>query len=230
MSMTSKYTLTDLDPSIIVEPPHTAEMAVIWLHGLGADGNDFVGILPELDLPENHAVRFIFPNAPVQPVTVNGGMVMRSWYDIYSMTIAEKMDLDSISLSTAVLEALIQQQLDAGIKAENIVIAGFSQGGLIALNAALKGKFDIAGVMALSTYYPQACLDALQSVNNKTPVYMAHGTHDQVIPFAVAEATLTRLETLNCQVEFHAYPMEHSVCMEEVETISSWLKQCLNLD
>ena len=127
--MNPRYKLEDLDPSIVVEPPQRATKAVIWLHGLGADGNDFAGILPELGLAETHSVRFVFPNAPVQPVTVNGGMAMRSWYDIYSMTIAEKMDLESIALSTNVLEDLIQKQIDDGISAEDIVIAGFSHGG-----------------------------------------------------------------------------------------------------
>ena len=232
--MSPRYTLEDLDPSIIVEPPQEAKKAVIWLHGLGADGHDFVGILPQLNLPKSHSVRFVFPHAPIQPVTINGGMTMRSWYDIYSMTIAEKMDLESIALSTSVLEALIQQQIDSGIKEEDIVIAGFSQGGLIALNTAAKGRFNLAGVMALSTYYPMVCFEQLKQ-DGMVPqpnlsVYLAHGHYDPVIPYSVAETTLSNLKQIGFDVAFHDYPMEHQVCMEEIETISHWLLRKFNLN
>jgi len=227
--MKPEYQLADLDPSIIVEPEQAADSAVIWLHGLGADGHDFVGILPQLNLPEKHKVRFVFPNAPVQPVTVNGGMAMRSWYDIYSMTIAEKMDLHSIALSSRVLRELIEQQLAQGIAAEKIVIAGFSQGGLVALNTALSSEYSLAGVMALSTYYPSACLDTLAEPNHSINTFMVHGTHDPVIPYSVAETSYHRLLDLGCTIEWHTYPMEHQVCMQEIEDISNWLKARLDL-
>ena len=226
--MNSTYTLADLEPSIIVEPPQAAKAAVIWLHGLGADGHDFAGLLPQLGLPNNHAIRFIFPNAPVQAVTVNGGMQMRSWYDIYSMSIAEKMDLHSIEQSSLVLEELVQEQVDNGISADKIVIAGFSQGGLIALNMALTSDYTLAGVLALSTYYPQACIDSLERpAKCGSPIFMAHGEYDPVVPFAVAQSSVDRLKLLGCEVEWHSYPMEHQVCMPEVEAISEWLKKQL---
>ncbi len=228
--MTASYSLTDLDPSIVVEPPQSADCAVIWLHGLGADGHDFVGILPQLNLPADHRIRFVFPHAPVQPVTVNGGMAMRSWYDIYSMSIADKMDLHSIQLSSQVLNDLIDEQIGQGIAEQNIVIAGFSQGGLIALNTALSCTKSLAGVMALSTYYPAACLEAItRPINRDIPVFMAHGRFDQVVPYSVAEASRQRLTDAGCQLEWHSYPMEHQVCMEEIEAIAGWLTDKLKV-
>lgn len=224
--MNQNYTLQDLDAPITIEPPKTANAAVIWLHGLGADGHDFVGLLPELGLGEEHSIRFIFPHAPVQPVTVNGGMVMRSWYDIYSMEIAEKMDLHSIQLSSLVVNELIEQQIQQGINPESILLAGFSQGGLVVLNTCLQSKHPLAGVMALSTYYPEACMQEIddESLNSQIPIFMAHGTHDPVIPFSVAEKSLSRLQAKGCQVEWQSYPMEHQVCMPEIEKIAAWIK------
>lgn len=225
--MNSNYKLADLDKSIVVEPADKAESAVIWLHGLGADGNDFVGILPQLNLPQNHSIRFVFPHAPVQPVTVNGGMAMRSWYDIYSMTIAEKMDTAGINQSASVLQELIQQQLDLGIPANKIVLAGFSQGGLVALHTGLYYSQPLAGILALSTYYPTACLqDAQQQAKEfqQPPICMAHGVYDQVIPLAVAQKASQLLTEHGQQVEWHEYPMEHQVCMPEIELISAWLQ------
>lgn len=225
--MNSNYSLADLDKSIVVEPKDRAQSAVIWLHGLGADGNDFVGILPQLNLPAEHRIRFVFPHAPVQPVTVNGGMAMRSWYDIYSMTIAEKMDIAGINQSAAVLRELIQQQLDSGIPADRIIVAGFSQGGLVALHAGLYYPQPLAGIMALSTYYPTACLeDAKQNegVFQSPPILMAHGLYDQVIPLAVAQKARVLLTEHGQQVEWHEYPMEHQVCMPQIEAISAWLQ------
>ena len=218
--MTTKYQLSDLDKSIVIEPSTPAQAAVIWLHGLGADGNDFVGLVPQLGLPVTQAVRFVFPNAPVQPVSVNAGMNMRSWYDIYSMNIADKMDLASIALSSQVLEELIQEQIDSGIATKNIVIAGFSQGGLVAINTALNTQHPLAGVMALSTYYPKACIQSLnQEINTSVPILMAHGQTDPVVPFTVAQASKQNLQSLGCDVEWHEYAMEHQVCMPEIEMI-----------
>lgn len=225
--MPVEYALSDLDPSIVIEPPKPANAAVIWLHGLGADGHDFVGILPQLNLPADHSIRFVFPHAPVQSVTVNGGMSMRSWYDIYSMSIAEKMDLHSIELSSNVLKELIDEQLKLGITADKIVIAGFSQGGLIALNTALSLDLTLAGVMALSTYYPKACLETLASPNTGTPILMVHGEYDPVVPFSVAQNSQQRLTQTGANIEWHSYPMEHQVCMPEIELVSKWLQSRL---
>lgn len=225
----NSYRLADLDPSIVIEPKEEAQAVVIWLHGLGADGNDFAGIIPQLDLPDDHAIRFIFPHAPQQPVTVNGGMVMRSWYDIYAMDIAEKMDLESIELSSQVVNALIEKQLRLGIAAEKIVIAGFSQGGLVVLNVALKSQLPLAGVMALSTYYPSACFEMISKVNKQVPIMMVHGVYDPVIPFHVAEKSYQRLLDAGCSIEWYSYPMEHQVCMQEIDDISIWLRKTLLL-
>lgn len=223
----NRYSLSDLDPSIVIEPAETAQAAVIWLHGLGADGNDFAGIIPQLNLPENHAIRFVFPHAPQQPVTVNGGMIMRSWYDIYAMDIAERMDLESIELSSQVVNELIDEQVNAGIAPEKIVLAGFSQGGLVVLNTALKTELALAGVLALSTYYPKACFESIATPNTRIPIMMLHGTFDPVVPLSVAEASCQRLLAASCQLEWQTYPMEHQVCMQEIEDISRWLCKTL---
>jgi len=224
------FTLADLDKSIVLEPDTNADSAVIWLHGLGADGNDFAGILPQLQLPNNHKVRFIFPHAPIQAVTVNGGMEMRSWYDIYSMTIAEKMDVEGIEQSASIVAEMIEQQIAQGVSADKIVLAGFSQGGLVVLHAGLQSKHPIAGIMALSTYYPEACWQAIENRQVKTnsvPILMAHGLYDQVIPLPVASKAKNLLTSKELNVEWHEYPMEHQVCMEEIEVIANWLKDKL---
>ena len=222
--MNSNYTLKDLDQSIVIEPKVEANAAVIWLHGLGADGHDFEGILPQLGLPINHAVRFVFPHAPVQPVTVNGGMAMRSWYDILSMNIADRVDIAGLEKSSAVLMELVEEQMALGIPANKIVLAGFSQGGLVALHTGLNFSDTVAGVLALSTYYPEPCFEE-QSLKNQTlPILMAHGTYDQVIALKVAEDSKNFLVSKGFNVEWQTYPMEHQVCMPEIELISAWLQ------
>lgn len=225
--MKPNFTLSDLDPSIIIEPKNQAKSAVIWLHGLGADGHDFEGILPQLNLPLEHDIRFIFPHAPVQPVTVNGGMVMRSWYDILSMSIADRVDIEGVEQSSAILNELIEQQVKEGIAAQHIVLAGFSQGGLIALHTGLNAKYTLAGVMALSTYYPEACLKSDKVFKTEMPIFMAHGSYDQVIPLNIAESSRNLLIEQGYDVEWRTYPMEHSVCMAEIEQISAWLQDKL---
>lgn len=222
--MNPNYTLKDLDHSIVVEPKVEARAAVIWLHGLGADGHDFEGILPQLGLPNDHAIRFVFPHAPVQPVTVNGGMAMRSWYDILSMNIADRVDVLGLEKSSAVLMELIEEQVTQGIPANKIVLAGFSQGGLVALHTALNFSETVAGVLALSTYYPEPCFEEASVNNQALPILMAHGTYDQVIGLKVAEDSKRFLERKGFTVEWQTYPMEHQVCMPEIECISTWLQ------
>lgn len=229
--MNKHYTLADLDPSIVVEPTSPATSAVIWLHGLGADGHDFESILPQLNLPNNHGIRFIFPHAPVQPVTVNGGMEMRSWYDIYSMTIAEKVDIEGINQSAKVVNELIEQQMLKGIEPHKIVLAGFSQGGLVVLHSALHSKKMLAGVLALSTYYPSVCFNESESnVAKNKAIFMAHGSYDQVIPLSVAEKSRDFLQQIGCELQWQTYPMEHSICMPEIDAISKWLTKSLLTD
>jgi len=227
--MNKQFTVADLDSSIVVEPDVKATSAVIWLHGLGADGHDFESILPQLNLPNNHGIRFIFPHAPVQPVTINSGMTMRSWYDIYSMTIDEKVDVEGINQSANIVKELIEQQIASGIATDKIVLAGFSQGGLVVLHCALHYSLPLGGVLALSTYYPAVCKQQKVTDNKTMPIFMAHGTFDPVIPLTVAQKSKTFIESLEFNVQWQTYPMEHSVCMPEIEAISKWLTQQLGL-
>lgn len=211
-------------PAIILQPPQSATSAVIWLHGLGADGHDFAGIVEQLGLPDEHSTRFVFPHAPVQPVTINGGMKMRSWYDIRSMDLLGDVDAVGIQASCQHVYDLIQQQVEQGIEVENIVIAGFSQGGLIALHAALGYEKQLAGVLALSTYCP---LPEQFSLHRALPIMMTHGLMDQVISLTVAEHSMKALQHKGYQIDWKTYPMEHQLCYEEVEDMGQWLKQVL---
>lgn len=205
------------------------DSAVIWLHGLGADGNDFKAIVPALNLSPNAAIRFVFPHAPVRPVTINGGMSMRAWYDILEMSLERKVDMANIEESVAQISHLIEQQIALGIAAERIVIAGFSQGGVIAYQVGLLGKYKLAGIMALSTYLADADLipQALDSVNGSTPVLIHHGTQDPVVPYELAVRAHQQLEQKGYQLEKASYPMQHSVCPEQVEDIARWLQASL---
>ncbi len=201
---------------------------VIWLHGLGADGHDFEPIVPELGLPGSLAVRFLFPHAPVRPVTLNQGMRMRAWYDIYRLGGGPE-DEAGIRASQAALDALISAEKGKGIPAGKIVIAGFSQGGAIALQGALRYPERLAGVLALSTYLPLAShLGKERSEENRdVPILMAHGSYDDVIPLQRAEDSRRALEALGYAVEWHAYPMPHSVCPQEIADIAAFLTRVL---
>ena len=198
-------------------------LAVLWLHGLGADGHDFEPIVPELAL--RIAVRFVFPHAPVRPVTINGGMQMRAWYDIVGFDRRAKEDSAGIRASAAALTELVDREIERGMPSERIVLAGFSQGGAIALHTALRSPKPLAGVLALSTYLPLAATLAGErsAANASIPLFMAHGTDDSVLPLEMAETSRRALEALGYAVDWHAYPMEHSVCMEEVRAIGVWL-------
>lgn len=215
---------------IEIEPDSAADAAVIWLHGLGADGNDFVPVVDELGLPDNHGVRFVFPNAPARPVTINGGMVMRAWYDILGVDVASKEDGEGINASGRKVEELIAREVDRGISAERIVLAGFSQGGAIALHTALRHKARLAGIMALSSYLPlRDSLDAEASSNNQdTPIFWAHGQSDPMIPMPLGEGSRKRLESAGYTVAWHSYNMQHEVCLEEIHAIGAWLRGVLN--
>ncbi len=215
---------TKQDSPIIIEPKGDVTSAVIWLHGLGADGNDFAGLVPQLNLPEQHGIRFVFPHAPVQPVTINGGMEMRSWYDIRSTDFMNDVDAAGIRVSCYQIYDLIQGQLDQGILAHKIVLAGFSQGGLIALHAGLSFSHSLAGIMALSTYCP---LPQQFHQHRDVPIFMGHGKFDNVIPFSVAQASCSALQKRGYPIQWHSYPMEHQVCAQEIEDIVNWLKSVL---
>jgi phospholipase/carboxylesterase len=218
--MTSK-----LLESVEINPERDPAYVVIWLHGLGADGHDFEAIVPELHLPESLPIRYVFPHAPTRPVTINMGMVMRAWYDILEMDVSRKVDLDNIVESSLLLRNLIQHELDAGMPSEKILLAGFSQGGAIVLHTALRYEKPLAGLLALSTYLPT--VDSLgserNSANGKIPIMMAHGQYDPMIPIVNAENTREALTHLNYTVQWHAYPMEHQVCMEEIKAIRAWM-------
>lgn len=201
------------------------EISIIWLHGLGADGHDFEPIVPELGLPAGSAVRFIFPHAPQQPVTINGGMVMRSWYDILSMEIARQVDEAGIERSSAHVQELIDQEMERGVKSENIILAGFSQGGAIALHTALLYGKPLLGILALSTYLPlqRRVVAGENPVNASTPIFMAHGTHDPVVPVQLGQQSCDHLTSQGYAVEWHTYPMQHAVCLEEIQDVGAWL-------
>lgn len=215
------------DKPVIAETNTNPDACVIVLHGLGADGFDLADIVEQMNLPEDIAWRFIFPHAPVQAVTVNGGMSMRSWYDIYSLDIAQRIDVQGIADSVLYVKYLIEQQIALGIAEQRIVLAGFSQGGLVALKSGLYLDYKIAGIVALSTYFPELCLDA--EPLDKAPVFMTHGYQDTVIPYEVAEASSERLQNAGVDVEWHAYSMGHNVCLQEIHDMGAWLLARLNL-
>jgi phospholipase/carboxylesterase len=198
-------------------------LAVLWLHGLGADGHDFEPIVPELRL--RFAVRFVFPHAPVRPVTINGGMQMRAWYDILGFDRRAKEDSAGIRASAVAVAELVDREIERGLSSDRIVLAGFSQGGAIALHTALREPRPLAGVLALSTYLPLAATLASErnAANAAIPLFMAHGTDDPVLPLELAENSRRALEAFGYSVDWHAYPMAHSVCMEEVGAIGAWL-------
>lgn len=218
-------------PLSCVEIPATSnpKYSVIWLHGLGADGHDFESIVPELRLNNAAHINFIFPNAPVQAVTINGGMQMRSWYDILEASLDREVAVDDIYQSSALLDQIIQQQIDKGIKAENILLSGFSQGGVIALHTGLRYPQKLAGIMALSTYMPttEQLKTERATANNEIPVFMAHGTMDPVVYPQIAKDSFNRLQAMNYPISWHEYPMQHSLCIEEITDISAFINRVL---
>jgi len=197
--------------------------SIIWLHGLGADGHDFEPIVPELQLPADLALRFVFPHAPVQPVTINGGMAMRSWYDILSLDSDGRADRDGLLKSSAMLEELIAREVGRGIEPNRIVIAGFSQGGAVAVHTALNTEHPIAGLMALSTYL--ALPEDAQSApcRKDLPIFMAHGSFDPVLQLDWGRSSAEKLTENGYTVDWHEYPMAHAVCPQEIADISQWL-------
>ncbi len=201
--------------------------AVIWLHGLGADGNDFVPLVPQLRLPAEYAVRFVFPSAASIPVTINDGFVMPAWYDILRLDSARSLDLAGLRASAAKIQSLIRRELDRSIASERIVLAGFSQGGAVAFEAALSFGERLAGVIALSTYFPTAPDIAMQPLQRRLPVLVCHGEFDDVIPEALGRASLEDLQKLGIDPEYQTYPMAHEVCPAEIDRISQWLRTTL---
>lgn len=197
--------------------------SVIWLHGLGADGHDFVDIVPQLRLPEDLSIRFIFPHAPIRPVTVNAKMRMRAWYDIYSLNDLANEDEAGILQTEKSIDELIRAEIDNGIASDRIILAGFSQGGAMALFSGLRYPKPLGGILALSTYLPLANHSPLNPANQQIPIFMAHGRFDPVLPLSLGQQSYALLKKLNYPIEWHEYPMEHQVCYEEIIAAGQWL-------
>ncbi|MEQ1635963.1 MAG: alpha/beta hydrolase-fold protein [Methylococcales bacterium] len=216
--------------AVEITPTTRPRYAIIWMHGLGADGHDFEGIVPELRLPQQSATHFIFPNAPVQPVTINGGMSMPSWYDILEMTLHRKVDVAGIYESSGQITQLIDREIASGIASENILLAGFSQGGVIALHTGLRYPHRLAGILALSTYLPtleQLDLEAAPA-NQGLPIFMAHGNADPVVDIQAAKTAHAGLLARHYPVQWREYPMPHSVCAEEIKDIAVFINTVFN--
>lgn len=217
--------------SLIIETGDYPDASVIWLHGLGADGHDFEPIVPQLLIPATMPTRFIFPDAPVRAVTINGGYMMRAWYDIYEdISLDAEQDAEGIKSSAAMLNLMVEQEVQRGIARERIILAGFSQGGAVALYAGLTGNEPLAGVMALSTYLPlhREITDSVVQPANIPSVFMAHGSYDPVIPISYAEQSMKQLRSLGLSVDWNTYDMEHSLNAEEVFAIREWLIERLD--
>jgi len=221
--------MMSIPESVEVEPRRAADASVILLHGLGADGHDFESLVPELRLPASTAMRWVFPHAPVRPVTINGGARMRAWYDIAGLDHRAPQDEAGIRASAEAVRLLLAREHERGIASDRIVLAGFSQGGAIALFAGLRESARLAGVLALSTYLPLADLLAAEAhpANAAVPILMAHGTNDSMVPLALADGSRALLLERGYDLDFRTYPMPHSLCAQEVADIREWLLRVL---
>jgi phospholipase/carboxylesterase len=224
-----KYTRGGSDDEVILSPPGQAAASVILLHGLGADGWDFVPIANELDLPEQLPVRFVFPHAPLRPVTINGGYEMRAWYDIRSFTPEGRADAAGLAEASRRVAGYIGREAGAGVPPSRIVLAGFSQGAAVALSAGLRSPQRLGGILAMSGYVPfPAKLEAERSEENAdVPILLCHGRMDPVVPVTLGEEARDVLTALGYRVEWHEYAMQHEVCMEELADVSRWLRERL---
>lgn len=220
---------TPLLDTVEISSGANPSVAIIWMHGLGADANDFVPIVKELDLSGCPAIRFVFPNAPTMPVTINGGYVMRAWYDILGTDIARREDETGLRQSQQRIEQLIEREIERGIPAERILLAGFSQGCAMTLQTGLRYPQKLGGLLCLSGYVPlrEHVGTERHAANQDTPIFLAHGVADPVIQLQRAEQSRDLLQALGYQVEWHAYPMQHSVCLEEITDIGHWLGKVL---
>lgn len=216
--------------AIEIETSPNPSASVIWLHGLGANGHDFEPIVPELRLPSELGIRFIFPHAPSRPVTINGGMTMPSWYDIVSREIERVIDTEQLEMSAQQAGEFVEQELARGIDSKRIILAGFSQGGAVAYQLALSYPKPLGGLIALSTYF--ATHDSIQydNANQQLPIFIGHGSVDTVVPEQLGQAAKALLQQKNYNMHYKSYPMDHSVCMEEVNDISNFLQIALSTD
>ncbi|MCW5588204.1 MAG: carboxylesterase [Legionellales bacterium] len=214
------------EQEIIIHHGSPIHYAVIWLHGLGADGHDFASIVPELRLPSTPGIRFIFPHAPVRPITINNGFAMRGWYDISGFDLNARVDREGILASELMIQQLITTQIEQGIPANNIVLAGFSQGGAMALHTGLRFPEKLAGILALSCYLPLPA-DIPLATSDETAILQIHGVYDPIVPLKFGELSRDQLQKLNYRVDWQTFAMEHSVCAEEIRMIGDWLVQTL---
>ncbi len=221
--------MAELLESIEIETAPNPDAAVVWMHGLGADGHDFEPIVPELHLPATARLRFVFPHAPLRPVTINQGHVMRAWYDVRALAGVRREDEAGVRQSARQIEALLARERQRGIAPRRIVIAGFSQGGAMALHVGLRHPDRLAGILALSCYLPLAgALDTERSpANHDVPIFWAHGLHDPMIPRAMAEEGRAQLAELGYRIDWHQYPIPHSVSAEEIADVARWLARVL---
>jgi phospholipase/carboxylesterase len=214
--------------SVILEPASTASASVIWLHGLGANGHDFVPVVPELGLPADHGIRFVFPHAPIRRITINQGMAMRGWYDVAGADLSVAEDERGIRESARIVSEFIAKERATGIASDRIVLAGFSQGGAIALFTGLRHNEPLSGIMALSTYLPlPATLGEAHTANAHVPIFMAHGSFDPIIPLPHGQRSAELLASHGHPVDWKTYSMPHSVCEEEIRHIAAWLRERL---
>ena len=213
-----------------INPTTKPVASIIWLHGLGADGHDFAGIVPELNLAKELAIRFVFPHAPVKPITINAGFPMRAWYDILGLDRHSHEDGTGIRESQKLVDALIENEKSKGMPAHKIIIAGFSQGGAMALHTGLRHHERLGGILALSCYLPlnKTLLKEAAPENNDIPIFMAHGKQDNIVPLNFGEYSEKVLREHGYKVEFKTYPMAHEVCVEEIVDISNWFKKIIS--
>ncbi len=215
-------------PAIEHETQNNPDASIIWLHGLGADGHDFAPIVPELNLPENLGIRFIFPHAPSIPVTVNNGFVMPAWFDIFEMDIDRKVDSQQLMISAEAINAFIARELERGIDSRRILLAGFSQGGAVAYQAALSHSQPLGGILAMSTYFATSDTITLNEANSTIPIEIQHGVYDPVVPEELGKKAEAHLKELGYTVTYRSYPMEHNVCPQQITDISRWLQERLH--
>ncbi len=221
--------MTDLLDALEIETAPVPDAAVVWMHGLGADGHDFEPIVPELGLPARPGIRFVFPHAPLRPVTINQGHVMRAWYDVRALAGVRREDEAGVRQSARQIEALVERERQRGIAPRRLVLAGFSQGGAMALHVALRYPERLAGVLALSCYLPLASTLATEAspANRAVPIFWAHGVHDPMLPLAMAEQGREQVGSLGYRIEWHQYPIPHSVSAEEIADVARWLGRVL---
>ncbi len=220
----------ELLPAIEMESPRGVEVnaSIIWLHGLGADGNDFAPVVPQLKLPDSFGIRFIFPHAPSIPVSINNGYVMPAWYDIKQMDIDRHVDEEQLLQSARWVHDLIDREIERGVASERIIVAGFSQGGAVSYEAALTYAKPLAGIMALSTYFATANSIKINPIHNTIPIMICHGSLDPVVQEALGRKSLATLQNLGFVPEYNSYQMEHSVCPQELADIARWITRILD--